>query len=102
MSVEERLIEMKGELKALKTAYEQVPSTLILYTYPVDIDPDFTILYHVVTFRTEDGSNAIATIEGADFDRMPFEGGAKFRLYRRFNPEIKLISMQQGTVTIGS
>lgn len=102
MKVEDKIIELKRELKSLKASYAQVPVSLVLYTYELDIDTSDLpfLLDMMVTIRTENGSNTIAVIEGATYDRAPYEGGARFILYRALGGKIKVVSMQPGTVTM--
>ena len=100
MNAESKLKELNDELRAIKATYDQASYNLVLYTFDLDLGNSY-ILSTTVTFDTEDGSNTIAFIEGAVYDRMPYEGGAKFYLYtRQGNGDIKLHSVQKGTVTI--
>ena len=104
MNAENKLKELNDELRSLKTAFAQVSYNLVLYTYDLDgqIPDEGYFIDHTVTLTTEDGSNTIATIEGASYDRMPYEGGAKFYLtHRQGNASpIKLHSMQKGVITV--
>lgn len=100
MSASNKIIELRNELRSLKTAYAQAPYDLILYTYNLDVDTSHYFIYKTVVLDTEDGSNALATIEGAMFERMPYEGGAKFFLISSMGDTVKLISMQKGDITI--
>lgn len=99
MRAESQIKEMNDELRAIKAAYEQATRTLILYEYILDIEDEYFIS-RTVTLDTQDGSNALAFVEGATYDRMPYEGGAKFFLRNRQAPVLKIHSMQRGTVTI--
>ena len=99
MNAETKIKEINDEVRAIKTYYDQASSNLILYTYELTV-PDFYFIDLTVTLATEDGSNAIAYIEGASYDRMPYEGGAKFYLYTKLGNAVKLHTMQKGTITI--
>lgn len=99
MNTETKIKEINDEVRAIKTYYDQASSNLILYTYELTV-PDFYFIDLTVTLATEDGSNAIAYIEGASYDRMPYEGGAKFYLYTKLGNAVKLHTMQKGTITI--
>lgn len=99
MNAETKIKEIDDEVRAIKTFYDQATSNLILYTYELTV-PDFYFIELTVTLATEDGSNAIAYIEGASYDRMPYEGGAKFYLYTKLGDTVKLHTMQKGTITI--
>lgn len=99
MNASIKIKELNDELKAIKTAYAQNAHNLILYDYPLSVEGEYFIS-KTVTFTTEDGSNTLATIEGATYIRMPFEGGAKFYLYNRQGNSIVLHSLQKGTATI--
>ena len=100
MKTEDQLKNLNDELKSIKTAYAQVPYNLILYTYKLDLDLSQYFISKTVIFKTEDGSNTIATIEGATYERMPYEGGAKFFLYTKQADEVKLHTMQTGEIII--
>ena len=104
MRTENQLKSLNDELRAIKTAYEQVAYSLILYTYELNLDGfyigDIYYINKTVIFNTDDGSNAIASIEGAVYDRMPYEGGAKFFIYSKQGSVIKLHTMQTGEVVI--
>ena len=101
MNAETKIKEINDEIKAIKTYYDQASSNLILYTYELDLEVSWIFISKTVTLDTEDGSNAIAYIEGASYDRMPYEGGAKFYLYTKLgNDVVKLHTMQKGTITI--
>ena len=106
MRAENQLKALNDELRAIKTAYAQVPYNLILYTYELDLDGyqigNTYFLNSEVTFNTEDGSNTIAFIEGAVYDRMSYEGGAKFFLYTRQGDVVKLHSIQKGEIIINA
>ena len=99
MNAETKIKEINDEVRAIKTYYDQASSNLILYTYELTV-PDFYFIDLTVTLATEDGSNAIAYIEGASYDKMPYEGGAKFYLYTKLGNAVKLHTMQKGTITI--
>lgn len=104
MRTENQLKALNDELRAIKTAYAQIPYSLILYTYELNLDGfyigDIYYINKAIIFNTDDGSNAIASIEGAVYDRMPYEGGAKFFLYSRQGDTVKLHTMQKGEVII--
>lgn len=106
MNAESKMKELSDELKALKTAYAQVPYNLILYSYSFEVPIRQIGKYYFVdtdiVFNTYDGSNSIVTIEGATFERMPYNGGAKFYLYRKIGGGniVTLYSIQKGTVTV--
>lgn len=100
MNAEIIIKEMNDEVRAIKTYYDQTSSNLILYTYELDFSESIIFISKTVIFSTEDNSNAIAYIEGASYDRMPYEGGAKFYLYRKLSDSVKLHTMQKGTVTV--
>ena len=99
MNTESTIKGMNDELRAIKAFYNQSSTNLILYTYELDVR-DFYFIDQTVTLATEDGSNAIAYIEGATYDRMPYEGGAKFYLYTKIGTTVKLHTMQNGEITI--
>lgn len=104
MKTEDQLKNLNDELRSIKTAYAQVPYNLILYTYEIDVDGYYIgntyFINKTLIFKTEDGSNAIASIEGATYDRMPYEGGAKFFIYTGRSSTIKLHTMQTGDIII--
>ena len=100
MRTENQIKALNDELRAIKTAYEQMSYSLILYTYELDLDLSGYFISKTVIFDTDDGSNAIASIEGAVYDRMPYEGGAKFFLYSKQANAVKLHTMQTGEITI--
>lgn len=100
MRAEDKIKELNDELRAIKTAYEQVPYNLVLYTYELNLDLSKPFIEKTVVLDTDDGSNAIASIEGAVYDRMPYEGGAKFFLYYKLGNSVKLHTMQKGVITI--
>ena len=99
MNASSKIKELNDELRAIKTAYEQNAHNLVLYEYPLDIEEGYFIS-KTVTFATEEGANTLATIEGATYIRMPYEGGAKFYLYNGQGNRVVLHSLQKGTVTI--
>lgn len=104
MNSEMVIKELADELRAAKAGYEQVSSSLILYNYTLDV-PVHQVgnLYFIdcfVTLTTSDGSNTLASIEGATYDRVPYEGGAKFYLRRKIGSEVVLYTMQDGEITI--
>lgn len=99
MNTGAKIKELNDELRAVKTAYEQNAYNLILYDYVLDIEEEYFIS-KTVTLDTEDGSNAIISLEGATYTRMPYEGGARIYVYNRQGDRIVLHSMQKGTVTI--
>ena len=100
MNAETKIKELNDEVRAIKAFYDQASQNLILYTYELNISNVYFIS-KTVTLNTEDGSNAIAYIEGATYDRMPYEGGVKFYLYTKLgNGVVKLHTMQKGTITI--
>lgn len=104
MKTEDKLKELNDELRAIKTAYEQMSYNLVLYTYELDLEEyyigDTYFIQKTVIFNTEDGSNTIASIEGAVYDRMPYEGGAKFFIYSRQGDVIKLHTIQKGEIVL--
>lgn len=104
MKTEDQLKNLNDELKSIKTAYAQVPYNLILYTYEVDLGGyqvgDIYFINKTLIFKTEDGSNAIVSLEGATYDRMPYEGGAKFFVYTGQSTIVKLHTMQTGEIIV--
>ena len=104
MRTENQIKALNDEIRAVKTAYAQVPYNLILYTYELDLDVfyigDVYYINKAVIFKTDDGSNTIASIEGAVYDRMPYEGGAKFFIYYMLGNVIKLHTMQTGEIIL--
>lgn len=107
MKTENKIVELNREIKAIKTAYEQVSTNLILYHYDVNVPltpiGEYYFIEKEVTFTTANGANVIASIEGATYDRRPYNGGAKFYLFRKIgniNEPVKLHTIQEGTITI--
>lgn len=102
MNAEDKIKELNDELRSIKTAYAQVPFSFVLYTYDLGDLSDGYFISKTVTLATEDGSNTIATIENATYDRMPYQGGVRFFLSHiiKQGGTIKLHSMQKGTITI--
>ena len=101
MNAEDKIKEMNDEIRAIKTMYAQSPLNLITYTYEEEVGSAY-LINQTLTIDTEDGSNAIATIEGATYRRLPYEGGAQFYLKTKLGNDttVKLHSMQKGTVTL--
>lgn len=102
---EEAIIKsMQDEVRAIKTAYNEAASNIVLYTYVLDVPViqigDYEYILKTITFRTNNRSNVIASIEGATYERLPYEGGAQFYLIRKLGQEVKLHSMQEGEIEI--
>lgn len=99
MNAEAKIKELNDELRALKTAYERSASEIVIYTFSKSTGYVGNVSYEI-TFTTNDGSNAIASLEGARAKRVPFEGGAKWLASYIMKSPIKVHSMQQGEITI--
>lgn len=99
MNAETKVKELNDELKALKTAYERTASEIVVYTFSKETPYVGNVSYEI-TFTTDDGSNAIASLEGARAKRIPFEGGAKWYASYIMKSPIKVYSMQKGSITI--
>lgn len=99
MNASDRIKELNDELRALKTAFEMSAYNLVIYTYEIDITPIVSLRFEV-TFTTEDGANAIASLENAYVKRVPFEGGAKWVVIQALGTILRVRSMQKGTVSI--
>ena len=99
MNTESTIKSLNDELRSIKAFYNQSSTNLVLYTYELSVG-EFFFIDKTVTLTTEDGSNAIAYIEGATYDRMSYEGGAKFFLYTKIGSIVKLHTMQTGEITI--
>lgn len=103
MRTEDKIKEFNDELRSIKTAYSQTAYDLSLYTYTIPVDPYYAPYFidQTLTFTTEDNTNTLATIEGAVYERLPYEHGAKFYLYKQIgNNGVKLHSIQKGTAVL--
>lgn len=99
MNAENKIKDLNDELKDLKTAYELKASNIEVYTYAKDTEYIHNVTYEII-FQTEDGSNAIASLENALGKRVPYEGGAKWIADYILDSPIKVHSMQKGAITI--
>lgn len=99
MNAETKIKELNDEIKALKTAYDRNASEIVVYTFSQATQSTGYVTYQI-TFTTDDGSNAIASLDGADSKRVPFEGGARWITSYIYKSPIKVHSMQKGTITI--
>lgn len=99
MNTESTIKSLNDELRSIKAFYAQSAENLILYEYELNVG-NYYFIQKTVTLTADDGSNAIAYIEGATYDRMPYEGGAKFYLYTKIGTTVKLHTMQNGEITI--
>lgn len=99
MNAETKIKELNDEIKALKTAYGRNASEIVVYTFSKSTQSTGYVSYQI-TFTTDDGSNAIASLEGAEAKRVPFEGGARWIASYIIRSPIKVHSMQKGAITI--
>ena len=101
MNVERKIKALNDELRAIKAAYSQVSFNLIIYTYVIDVEYEYGVVDKEITFVTDDGSDALVTVEGASYRRLPYSGGAKLYLGNKLGEDaIKLFTIQKGTVVI--
>lgn len=94
-----RIKELNDELKALKSTFEMSAYNLVIYTYEIDVTALIGVQF-TVTFTTDDGINAIAAIENAYARRVPFNGGARWKVDRALAITLKVHSMQKGELSI--
>lgn len=99
MNSSEIIKELNDELRALKIAFEMSAYNLVIYTYELDVTSIITLQFYV-EFTTEDGADAIASIENAYVRRIPFAGGAKWIVIEALTSTIRVRSMQKGNVEI--
>lgn len=99
MNSSEIIKELNDELRALKTAFAMSAYNLVIYTYEIDVTQIIDYKFKV-TFTTEDGANAIAAIENAYVRRVPFDGGAQWKVIKALGIKIKVHSMQKGALSI--
>ena len=99
MNAEMKIKELNDEVRALKATYERSASEIVAYTFTATA-PETGYVSHTITFRTEDGSNAIASLDNANARRVPFEGGARWITIEIYSSTIRVHSMQMGTISI--
>lgn len=97
MNANDKIKELNDELRALKSTFSMSAYNLVIYTYELDPIHSGSDDYEI-TFITEDGADAIAAIENVYARRVPFNGGAKWKVSQTLASVIRVHSMQKGTL----
>ena len=100
MNTEDKLQQLEDELKALKIAYQQSASEIIVYTASAPYPNDGTTPTEII-FDTVDGTPAIASLRGIKARRVPYSDGAKWIINGEvYGSTMRVYSMQEGTIII--
>lgn len=98
MNTNDQIKGLNDELRALKSTFSMSAYNLVIYTYEINPIHSGSDDYEI-TFTTEDGTPAIAAIENVYARRVPFNGGAKWKVSETLASVVRVHSVQKGTLT---
>lgn len=98
-STTRELKNLSDEVRAIKASYAQQASNIITYTHTVEVE-EIGEQRYIVTFTTDDGSNAIAVLLNAIATRLPYDGGAQWATSEVYKTTLIVRSIQKGEVSV--